>query len=101
MTDETILENFENNVRTLLGLTLAAQYPNKLSVPHMMARGFMDALALGVASQYEFKQLKEAKEAGANAPAQEVAAGGDEKAEEEAKEESEEEESVSMGGFFD
>ena len=56
-------------------------------------------LSIGLASGYEFKELKEAQEAKANAPAEEEKK---EEAKEEAKEESEEEsEDMDLGGMFD
>ena len=100
MQDDQIIEFFKNGVRAATGLSLGANVPNALSLPHFVAGGFKILLALGVASNYEFKELKEAQNAAANAPAE--AAGGEEAKEEEAapEEEEEEEDDISAGGLF-
>lgn len=98
MSEDTILDMFKQGVRVLTGLSLGASYPNVLSTPHMVSGAFKIMLALGVASGYEFKQLKEAQNASANA----VAAGpADNKDAQEEEAEEEEEEDVSLGGMFD
>ena len=97
MSQEDILAKFSFGVKALTGLSLAANLPNKLSAPHMIANGFKKLLALGVVSGYEFKELAAAKNAKAAAPVvKEVEAA----VVEEEKPKSEVEESVSMGGLF-
>ena len=97
MEEDTILDFFTNGVRVLTGLSLGANVPNTLSLPHMVSGAFKIFLSLGIASGYEFKQLKEAQNASANA----VAAGPSGDAEEDKQEsEAEEEEDVSLGGMF-
>lgn len=98
MEEETILGFVKDAVTVLTGLSLGCNLPNKLSTPHMVSGAFKIFLALGIASGYEFKQLKEAQNASANAVAA-GPAGGD--AEDDQDEEAEEEEDVSLGGMFD
>merc|ERR1712222_206228 len=94
MSNEDILAKFSFGVSALAGLSLAANYPNKLSAPHMMVNGFMKMLALGITSGHKFKQLEDAMNAKASAPTNTGAVA-------EEKDASEEEASVSMGGMFD
>lgn len=101
MNDELVLKYFENGVRTLTGLSLGINLPNQLSLPHMFGNAFMGLMALGVASGYEFKQLKTAMNAAANAPVQTQAAAGDEEKEEEEPEEEDAEVSMGAGLFGD
>lgn len=100
MSEDTILDFFKGGVRALTGLSLGASFPNRLAVPHMVSGAFKIMLSLGIASGYEFKQLKEAQEASANAVAAGPAGGDDAPAEEAEAEAEDEEESVSMGGLF-
>lgn len=100
MEEETILDFFKNGVRVLTGLSLGANVPNTLSAPHMISGAFKIMLALGVASGYEFKQLKEAMTASANAVASGPADGDAGDAQADQEDEGEEEEDVSMGGLF-
>jgi len=99
MDKEVILDKFKFGVSALTGLSLAANYPNKLSAPHMIVNGFMRLLALGVASGHTFKQLSEAQNAKANAPAVAQNAGTTAAVQQEEAPE-EEEADVSMGGLF-
>ena len=101
MTDTQLMANFSANVLSMTALSIEAGLPNKLSVPHFVMNSFKYLMAIGIEGGYEFKQLKEAQEAQANAPA--VEAKADDKQEEEEEEEvvEEEEESYSMGGMFD
>jgi ribosomal protein L12E/L44/L45/RPP1/RPP2 len=65
----------------------------------MVSGAFKIFLALGVASGYEFKQLKEAQNASANAAANAGPADAD-AGDDAADEPSEESEDVSLGGMF-
>lgn len=60
LTPESILGNFQETVRDLTQTALAANLPNALSVPHMIMNQFKNMLSIGLASGYEFKELKEA-----------------------------------------
>jgi len=101
---EDILSTFTSHVKTLTGLSLGAGLPNALSVPHMIANGFKDILAIGMATGLKFKQLEQAQSAKATAPAPAHAApakGGAAPAKPAEPEPPKEEEAVSMGGMFD
>lgn len=97
---DDIVDTFKAHVKDLTALSLGANLPNKLSVPHFISNGFKDILAIGLAADLKFKQLESATSAQAAAPAQ--AAGGDAPAQAAAAaDEPAEEEDVSMGGLFD
>jgi len=100
---EDILNTFTQHVRTLAGLSLGANLPNALSVPHMIANGFKDILAIGLATGLKFKQLEQAQSAKAAGPAPAAPAKGAPAAPAKAAEPEppKEEEAVSMGGMFD
>lgn len=100
MKQENIIKYFENGVRALTGLSLGINLPNTLSVPHMIGNAFGKLLALGVASGYEFKQLKAALAAGANAPVQAQTTGQTEVAAPVEAEPEEAEANISAGGLF-
>lgn len=105
--DDQILANLSKNVGWVTALSVEANIPNSLSVPHFVVNSFKYLLAVGLEGEYEFKQLKEAQENQAKATEEAANQEGDKKedaAEEEAEEEEEEEEedsSVSMGGMMD
>mgnify|MGYP000738776358 CR=1 FL=1 len=98
-----ILNIFTGHVKTLSALSLGANLPNALSVPHMIANGFKQVLAIGMATGLKFKQLEQAQSAKASAPAQAAPAKGGAPAPAKAAEPEppKEEEAVSMGGLFD
>lgn len=98
-----LLKNFQEHVTTLAALSLGANLPNALSVPHMVANGFKDLLAIGLGADIKFRQLEQALTAGpatTSAPAQAAGGAAAPKQEEKAPE-PEPEENVSMGGLFD
>ena len=104
MTDDQILDNLRTNVGFVTALSLEANIPNSLSVPHFMVNSFKYLLAIGLEGGYEFKQLKEAQENQAKAEEEAANAPKEEEKEEEEEEEDEEEEdegSISMGGMMD
>lgn len=68
---ENIVESFKTFSAYATAVSLGANIPNALSVPHFIANGFKSLLAIGSESGYKFKQLEEALTASANAgPAQ-------------------------------
>jgi len=99
---DDVTDAFEKYAGFMTALSLGADIPNALSVPQFLANGFKSLLAIGSESGYEFAELKQALEAGANAQTQQVAAptqatGG---AKVEAKEEAPaEEDDASSEGF--
>jgi len=96
MKDDVILDGFKEFSGYLTALSLGANIPNSLSVPHFIGNSFKQLLAIGEESGYSFKQLEELKLAGANAPVQTQAAETKAEVKEEAKEEEVEEESEDM-----
>lgn len=55
-----VLNNFTNNVKAATALCLEAGLPNALSLPHMILNTFKSLLAVGLESNYKFKELEEA-----------------------------------------
>lgn len=114
MTQADLRARFLTGVRNVAALSFAINYPTAASVPHMIANGMKNLMALAAAEDgIEFKQAAKLKEylkdpskfaaavvAAAPAPA---AAGGGKKEEakkkEEKKEEPEEEEDLGFGLF--
>merc|ERR1712066_773725 len=70
MKDDVILDGVKEFAGYLTALSLGANIPNALSVPHFIGNAFKQLLAIGEETGYMFKQLEEAKAAGANAPVQ-------------------------------
>jgi len=95
MKDDEIMNGFTSNIRFMTALSVEVGLPNALSVPHFVVNTFKYLMAIGEEGGYEFKELKEAKEAKAAAPVEE------EKKEEEAPQEQEEEEEDDEDGSFD
>lgn len=109
MTDEDLLDRFMKGVANIACVSLAIGYPTVCSVPHSVANGFKNLLAVAAATDIEFKEAETIKEflkdpskfAVAAAPAAKEAAPAA-AAEEKKKEESEEESDDDMGfGLFD
>jgi len=107
---EDLRAKFQAGVANLAAVCLSIGYPTIASVPHSVANGFRNLLALAATTDVEFKQATTIKEfikdpsKFAAAVAAPVAAAGAAKVEEKKveKEESEEEEDDDMGfGLFD
>ena len=93
---------FTSHITSLTALSLGANLPNTLSVPHIIAQGFKQILAIGIAADIKFKQLEQAQSAQASGPAQTAPAGQNAAPAKAAEPEPEVvEEAVSMGGLFD
>lgn len=112
ISQEDLLKRFMEGVTSIACVSLAINYPTVVSVPHSMARGFKNVLAIAAATDITFKEAERIKEfladpskfvvAAAPAAAPEGGGGEGEKKEEAAKEESEEESDEDMGmGLFD
>ena len=102
MKDDEIMNGFTANIRFMTALSVEAGLPNKLSVPHFIVNTFKMMMAIGEEGGYEFKELKEAKEAQANAPVVEEEKKEEEDKEDEESEEEEDDDSFDMGdGAFD
>jgi len=106
ITDEDIIAKFQNAARKVASVSLATGIPTVASLPHVIARGFKDVLAVALGSGYEIKQTALlSKASSAPAPAAAAPAKGDDKkapAKEEPKKkvEEEEEEDFGAGGLF-
>jgi len=101
---EDVLEKFKSFSGLATAVSLGANIPNQLSVPHFLANGFKSLLAIGKETGYRFKQLEDAENAASNVVATAVVEEKKDegKKEEEKKEEEPEEESedLDMGDLF-
>jgi len=102
---EDVLEKFKSFSGLATAVSLGANIPNQLSVPHFLANGFKSLLAIGKETGYRFKQLEDAENAASNVVATAVVEekkDDGKKAVEEKKEEEPEEESedLDMGDLF-
>lgn len=61
ITDEILIGKFMTGVSNVAAVGLAIGYPNAASVPHSMAKGFKNVLAVAVATEIEFKQAEKIK----------------------------------------
>lgn len=97
---ESIQDKFKGFASLATAVSLGANIPNALSVPHFVSNAFKSCLAIGKETGYSFKQLEDAL----NSASQVVAAGPVEtkKAEVkvEAQVEEEEEEDMDIGDLF-
>jgi len=107
MSEDDLRERFMQGVTNIAAISLHIGYPTVASVPHSIANGFKNLLAVAAATDIEFKEAEAMKEylkdpskfAVAAAP---VAAEAETETKEEKKEESEEESDDDMGfGLFD
>lgn len=108
ITDEDLIERFMKGVANIAAVSLAIGYPTVASVPHSIANGFKNMLAIAAATDVEFKEAETIKEflkdpsKFATAVAAPVAAAAPTAVAEEKKEESEEESDDDMGfGLFE
>ena len=108
---EDLRAKFQMGVANLAAVSLSIGYPTIASVPHSIANGFKNLLALAAVTEVEFKEAKTVKEfiadpskflAATATAAPAAAAGKPAAAKKEEKVESEEEEDDDMGfGLFD
>jgi len=112
LSDDDILQKFHNGVRNLACVSLQLGIPTVASLPHSLARGYKNVLAVALATSVSFPAADKVKQYLANpgafsaavastpaAPAKEQKGGKETKAKEEPEPEPEEE--VGMGGLFD
>jgi large subunit ribosomal protein LP0 len=102
--DEDILAKLFGGIGILAAASIALAYPTKASVVHQLNDAYKHLLAIGLGTDYKFKQAKQFEDFLANAsnfvaaaPAA-AAAGGAAKVEAKKEEKKEEEEEVDMGG---
>lgn len=105
VTDEDIVRTFLAGVANVASVSLAIGYPTVASVPHSIANGFKNLLAIAVATEINFPAAEKAKAFLADPSAFIVAAAptaAAEEVKEEKKVEEEEESDDDMGfGLFD
>lgn len=101
ITDEQILGHFAAGLRQVASVSLAIGIPNIASLPHTIAAGFKNVLAIAMATDISFKLADRFKNAAANPGAVTAPSGGSTAAPvEEEKPKEEEEEAVEVGGLF-
>jgi len=61
-----LLKRFLEGVSTVASVSLAINYPTVASVPHSIANGYKNVLAIALATDISFKQAERAKEIAAN-----------------------------------
>jgi len=112
MTDQDLLNKFHGGVRNIASIGLKIGYPTIASLPHSIARGYKNVLAVSLATDYTFDKAQKLKDYlknpgafAAQAPAAQAPAKGAKEADKPKKEEKKEEKEVSdedMGfGLFD
>jgi len=86
LTEPEIINMFTSSVARLAAVSFALGYINQATLPHSFGRAFKTIVALALATDYQFDELKAVKEAAAAAAAAPPAAagGGGGKAEEKA-----------------
>lgn len=108
ITSEDLRSKFVTGVTQLAAVCLAIKYPCMASVPHMVANGFKNLLAVAAVTDYSFKEAEQLKEYladpskfAAAAPVAAAPAAEEAPKEEEKKEESESEDEDMGFGLFD
>jgi len=101
---DTVIEKVKDFSGLLTAVSLGANIPNSLSVPHFLANGFKSCLAIGSESGYSFRALEDALNAAstqvATGPVETKAADKKVEAVVAAPEEEEEEEDMDIGDLF-
>lgn len=109
LAQEDLMAKFVFGVRKLTALSLAIGYPTLSALPQIVGGAFKKLLAVALAADYEFKELKELQAAASSAPAASsggassggASSGGAAAAQEEAAPAEEEEEDFGGMGMFD
>jgi len=102
ITPEHVIESFRSNIKTLTAISLGANLPNSLALPHMIQDTFKFLLSIGLAGDIKFKALEEALSAQQSAPVQADNSAPAKNAAPAKKEEEpvEEEEDMDLGDMF-
>jgi len=66
MTDEDLLNKFHAGVRNIAAIGLHIGYPTVASLPHSIARGYKNVLAVSLATEYTFERAQKFKDYLAN-----------------------------------
>jgi len=110
ITDDDLIENLITGIKNIAALSLEINYPTVASVPHSLANGYKNLIAISLVSDYCLDSVKELKElldnpealAAMQAASAAVETSADTGAAAAAEEEEEEESDSDMGfGLFD
>lgn len=63
ITPEIITEKFQEGIRNIAALSLAINYPNAASVPHMLVNGMKNLMAVALETDISFKEAEKVKAA--------------------------------------
>jgi large subunit ribosomal protein LP0 len=108
ITDDDLIENLITGIKNIAALSLEINYPSVASVPHSLANGYKNLIAISLVSDYCLDSVKELKELldnpealAALQAAAPAAAAAEESAAAPAEEEEEESDSDMGFGLFD
>lgn len=63
ITAEVLAEKFKEGIKNIASISLAINYPNRASVPHMVVNGLKNLMAVALETDISFKEVEKAKEA--------------------------------------
>lgn len=63
ITPDVLAEKFKEGIKNIAALSLAINYPNAASVPHMLVNGVKNLLAVALETDVTFKEAEKIKEA--------------------------------------
>lgn len=63
ITPEVLAEKFKEGIKNIASISLAINYPNAASVPHMLVNGVKNLLAVALETDITFKEAEKVKEA--------------------------------------
>jgi len=69
ITDDYLLQKFNQGLRNVASVSLALHYPTVASVPHSIVNGYKNVLAIGLATAYTFPKAEAFLKAASSAPA--------------------------------
>jgi large subunit ribosomal protein LP0 len=61
ITDEEILNRFRQAVANITCVSLGISFPTTVAVPHVLANGFRNVLAIAMATNFTFKQAEKVR----------------------------------------
>jgi len=68
ITDEFLLQKFNEGLKRVAAVSLALHYPTVASVPHSIVNGYKNVLAIGLATAYTFPKAEAFLKAATSAP---------------------------------
>jgi len=68
MTDDQVVAKFQAGVKNIAAASLATGFPTIASIPHSVANGYRNLLAIAFAGEYTFERAEKLKKAAAAAP---------------------------------